>query len=52
MRNIDELILYAEDGNVQAQFDFGLRSADADGVEQDCDKAIIWLRLVAKQGYK
>lgn len=47
----DELLVKAEKGDAQAQYDIGLSYYKGNGVEQNYAEAIKWYRKAAKQGY-
>ena len=46
----DELRALAEQGDVEAQFNLGVRYGTGEGVPQDDVEAVRWYRLAAEQG--
>jgi len=48
--DVKKLIQLANQGNVEAQYDLGVRYANGEGVPQDYAQAVKWYRLAADQG--
>ncbi len=50
-QTLDELRALAEQGDVNAQFNLGVRYGDGRGVSQDDAEEVRWYRLAADQGH-
>ena len=49
--NLNEMALFANQGNVDAQYNLGVMYEKGEGVRQDYRKAIEWYEKSANQGY-
>jgi TPR repeat protein len=49
--DIERLVIAAEEGLSQAQYELGLRYGEGDGVEQDYARCVYWYERAAAQGH-